>query len=257
MKINYSEWLPCSALRDIVRNYWLFEIPERYNDGQSFEFELMPENYISMVFVRLQDTHLVTYSGIRTHSMIKEIHPGTTLLGIRFNPWISIPELFSNKQDTMNQVVVCDEPMQFLCRDMLAAFGNNFNENVAVIEQTLLQFQQRFSVEMNEIIKYICLKLDDPDHKIQDIVKDIPMAIRPIQKQFKQITGLSMIEYRNIGRLRETAKSIFFHNNSISYSAMVGGFTDHAHFIHSFQKYMKSKSFKLYYQKNHVVAFKK
>lgn len=82
------------------------------------------------------------------------------------------------------------------------------------------------------------------------------MSVRVIQKHFKQITGLSMIDYRNIGRLRESAKSIFFHKNSISYSALLGGFTDHAHFIHSFQKYMAGKKFRTYYQESKLVALK-
>lgn len=257
MKIHYSEILPCQPLNDIVRNYWLFEIPEQYNNGLPFKFELMPENNLSIVFVRLHNTGLVTYSGIRTRSMIKEIFPGTTLLGIRFNPWISIPALFGKKQDTINQVIECDTNMQTLFKELFSNFGTDFTTNVSYIEEKLLQLTQSFTIHLDETSKYICLKLDDAEQKIQDIVTDIPMAIRPIQKQFKQTTGISMIEYRNIGRLRESTKSVCFHNNSISDSAMVGGFTDHAHFIHSFEKYMAGKRFQSFVQENKLVEFKK
>lgn len=256
MNIHYSELLPPTELNHLVRNFWLFEIPETIHNGRPFEFELMPELNLSMVFVKNPLKNVVTFSGVRNMHMKRMVYPGTMLTGIRFNPWVNIPSLFGNKLHTLNQVVECDEKIQDRYRHIMNTMDSQFDKNVEAIINELHNLEREHPVHCDEFVKYICFNLDGHEKKVSDILKDIPMSIRVIQKHFKQTTALSMIDYRNIGRLRESAKSIFFDQNSISYSALLGGFTDHAHFIHSFQKYMAGTRFKSYYQENKLVALK-
>ena len=75
-----------------------------------------------MVFVALRNKHLATFSGVRNVRMKRMVHPGTTLTGIRFNPWVNIPLLFGKKSLTLNQVVECPETVQIRYRDLMNFF---------------------------------------------------------------------------------------------------------------------------------------
>lgn len=70
------------------------------------------------------------------------------------------------------------------------------------------------------------------------------MSIRPVQKHFKKITGLTMAAYRNINRLRNTVTLIYNRQENITMAAFENGYTDHAHFMNTFKKLMVGTSLK-------------
>mgnify|MGYP000296465777 CR=1 FL=1 len=123
------------------------------------------------------------------------------------------------------------------------------------IERGLQRLVSHHQVQFDPLVKYICLQLSQHDKTVNEITKDIPMSIRPIQKHFKKITGLTMVEFRNIERLRASSKKIFYNKKGLSDTALEHGFTDHAHFIHSFQKYMLDVSMKTILAQTEIMNF--
>ena len=73
-------------------------------------------------------------------------------------------------------------------------------ENLSLIENCLEKLLSQTPIAKSELVQFICLELES-GKPVSEIVKQIPLSIRPIQKQFKSITGITMKQYANIVRL--------------------------------------------------------
>lgn len=241
--MTYTEIAPSENFKELIHSYWKFEIPAEFNNGKQFLFEVMPENKLSIVFLNVPHFKGATFLGIQSKRMQREIYPGSVFLGIRFNPWVSIEGLFDEKLTTSNQVTQL--PAHLL--DFFSEINpNNIPANFLDyerIENGLLKLTKQFKITSDQLVKYICLELEN-GHKIKDFSKDIPLSIRPVQKQFKKVTGVTMTEYRNINKLRKTVEMIYIKQENISSASFNNGYTDHSHFINTFKKYMRGTSLK-------------
>lgn len=235
--MTYTEKLPSENCKELIHSFWKFEVSSSYNGGRPFLFEVMPENKLSIVFVNLPHYKGASCMGIQSKRMKREIYPGSVFLGIRINPWINIEGLIEEKQTTANQVLeapgILHHFFTIINPSQIAADFSDFN----LLEEGLMNLSKHLKVIADPLIKYICLQLEE-GYKVTDIVKDIPMSIRPVQKQFKKITGLTMAGYRNINRLRNTVSQIYYKNRNITRAAFENGYTDHSHFMNEFKKFM-------------------
>jgi AraC-like DNA-binding protein len=243
--MTYTETVPSEQFKDLIHTYWKFEISENFNDGKPFLFEVMPENTLSIVFVNQPYYKGVTCLGVQTYRMKREIFPGTVFIGIRLNPWVCIEGLFKNKKTTVNQII---ELPTFLHKmfpeinpDKISAEFSDFG----LIEKGLLELIKSNKVTYDPLVKYICLQLES-GIKVKESTKEIPLSIRPIQKHFKKITGLTMAEFRNIHKLRNTVKTIYTRQENITNAAFENGYTDHSHFMSTFKKFMLGTSLKMF-----------
>lgn len=241
--MTYTEKSPSAALQHLVHSYWKFEISSDFNGGQPFLFEVMPENTLSMVFINVPHFKGATCLGVQTQRLKREIFPGSVFLGIRFNPWISIEGLFENKTATANQVLEFPVLLNELFADIhpgnLSADFSNFH----LLEKGLLRLTDHYKITADPLVKYLCLQLENGT-KINDFIPEVPLSIRPVQKQFKKITGLTMAQFRNIHRLRNTVKQIYLQQQNITHAAFENGYTDHSHFMNSFKKLMAGTTLK-------------
>ena len=89
----------------------------------------------------------------------------------------------------------------------------------------------------NELIKYICLLLEE-GHKVKDVVEELPLSIRPLQKLFKSSTGLSMKQYQDIARIRKTTIDLYTAQKDRYDILYTNGFFDQSHFINDFKRRM-------------------
>ncbi|MBL7828465.1 MAG: helix-turn-helix transcriptional regulator, partial [Saprospiraceae bacterium] len=214
-----------------------------FNSGKPFLFEVMPENKLSIVFVNVPHFKGITCLGIQAKRMKREIYPGSVFLGIRFNSWVCIEGLFEEKLSTSNQISTMPNRLHdFFSEVNPASLAANFS-NFELLEKGILDLSKHLKVTSDPLIKYISLQLEGGG-KIHDFAKDIPLSIRPVQKHFKKITGVTMAEYRNINRLRNTVAMIYNKQQKITTAAFENGYTDHSHFMSSFKKFMKGSSLK-------------
>jgi AraC-like DNA-binding protein len=121
------------------------------------------------------------------------------------------------------------------------------------IEKGLANLSNHFNITSDPLVKFICLQLDSGS-KINDLIKDIPLSIRPIQKHFKKITGMTMTEFRNINKLRNTVRMIHSKQMNISHAAFENGYTDHAHFMNTFKKRMLGSSLKHFLAQTETIS---
>ncbi|GAB4450672.1 MAG: hypothetical protein Fur0028_06210 [Bacteroidales bacterium] len=241
--MTYTETKPSDNLKDLIHSYWKFEISTDFNGGKPFLFEVMPENKLSIVFVNLPHFNGATCLGIQAKRMKREIYPGSVFLGVRFNPWVSIEGLFENKLATSNQITVLPSRiLDFFSEINPTNISADFS-NYELLEKGLFKLSKQLKLTSDPLIKYICLQLED-GCKINDFINDIPLSIRPIQKHFKKITGLTMTEYRNINTLRKTVELIYSQQQNIVTASFENGYTDHSHFMNTFKKYMLGTSLK-------------
>jgi AraC-like DNA-binding protein len=241
--MTYTEIAPSEKFKELIHSYWKFEIPAGFNNGRPFLFEVMPENKLSIVFVNVPHFKGATCLGIQAKRMQREIFPGSVFLGIRFNPWVGIDGLFVEKLTTSNQVT----PLSAHLHDFFSEINpTNIPADFSdfeLIEMGLLRLAKQFKITSNPLVKYICIELEKGS-KIKDFSKDIPLSIRPVQKQFKKATGISMTEYRNINKLRKTVEMIYTKQANIASASFTNGYTDHSHFMNTFKKYMLGTSLK-------------
>ena len=241
--MTYTEIAPSDKFKDLVHSYWKFEISPGFNNGKPFLFEVMPENTLSIVFINVPHFKGATCLGVQAKRMKREIFPGSVYVGIRINPWISIEGLFDNKITTANQVKEFPSSLHDMFSDIdpcnIAADFSQFH----LLEKGLANLSNKYHVTADPLVKYICLQLDN-DTRINDLVKEVPLSVRPLQKHFKKITGITMAAFRNINRLRNTVKLIYTQQEKITNAAFQNGYTDHSHFMNAFRKYMAGTTLK-------------
>lgn len=241
--MTYTETLPSDRMKEFIHSYWKFEISPDFNQGIPFLFEVMPENTLSIVFINVPHFKGATCLGVQAQRMKRELFPGSVYLGIRFNPWISIKELFEDKIKSANQVIPFPTRLNEIFADInpsnISADFNDFQ----LIEKGLVNLSNQYEIFADPLVKFLCLQLESQD-KIKDFIHEIPLSIRPVQKHFKKITGMTMVAYKNIYRLRNTVKLIYLQQEKITTAAFDNGYTDHSHFISTFKKFMLGTSLK-------------
>ena len=238
--MQYTETTLGDRFSDLILNIWKFEIPEK---AKHFVHEIIPENTFSVVFINQPYYSGIRILGPQTKKNRQLIYPGSIYLGIRFNPWINISSIHGNKYTIVNKTMQAPAIVTEIFSEVkpnLLAF--NFS-GYHLIEYGLQRLIANKQVVTDSLAKYICIRLIN-DIKIKELIKEIPLSIRPVQKHFKSVTGITMTDYRNILRLQSTVKSIYLEKNSITDAAFENGYTDHAHFINTFKKYMDSTSMK-------------
>lgn len=248
----YTEIAPSDKLKDIVHSYWKFEISTDFNSGKSFLFEVMPENTLSIVFINVPHFKGATCLGVQAKRMKREIFPGSVFLGIRFNAWVCIEGLFENKITTANQIKEFPSCLHELFSDInpcnISADFSNFH----LLEKGLFNLSNHYKITSDPLVKYLCLQLENGT-KINDFIRKVPLSVRPVQKHFKKITGMTMAEYRNINRLRNTVKLIYIEQEKITNAAFQNGYTDHSHFMKTFKKFMAGTSLKKFLKQTDTI----
>ncbi|MDX2245967.1 MAG: AraC family transcriptional regulator [Bacteroidia bacterium] len=185
----------------------------------------------------------VTCLGVQAKRMKREIFPGSVFLGIRFNPWVCIEGLFENKVTTANQIIEFPTYLHEIFSDINPYNVSADFSNYHLLEKGLFNLCNHYKITSDPLVKYLCLQLEQGT-KINDFIKEVPLSVRPLQKHFKKVTGITMAEYRNINRLRNTVILIYTQQEKITNAAFINGYTDHSHFMNSFKKFMVGTSLK-------------
>lgn len=235
--MKFKEFLPSEKAGAFIRNYWKFDIHETQEQRFPFLHESLPENTLSIVLIKRGAFKGIRYMGIQTKKFQQEIHEGASLLGIRIHPWIISPELFPPKSNLLNITAAFQQQAAELEKILKTDWGEDGRELVHEVEHACLDLFEQYQLEENELIKYICLLLEK-GHKVKDVVEELPLSIRPLQKLFKSSTGLSMKQYQDIARIRKTTIDLYTAQKDRYDILYTNGFFDQSHFINDFKRRM-------------------
>ncbi|MEM8889545.1 MAG: helix-turn-helix transcriptional regulator, partial [Bacteroidota bacterium] len=159
------------------------------------------------------------------------------LLGIRIHPWLISPELFPPKSDLLNITAAFQQQALELEKILETDWEENEKGLVREVENACLGLFRQYQLEENELIKYICLLLEK-GHKVKEVAEELPLSIRPIQKLFKSITGISMKQYQDIARIRKATIDLYTAQKDRYDILYTHGFFDQSHFINDFKRRM-------------------
>lgn len=103
-----------------------------------------------------------------------------------------------------------------------------------------------FYQEVDDRVKN-CIKIiktnDNEDNIFKDIKVNIGLSQSRLAHLFKKETGITISQYIISEKLRKSLQSVY-HDNSLTESALLGGFYDHPHFTKTFKKYFGIQPFK-------------
>ncbi|NVK52088.1 MAG: helix-turn-helix transcriptional regulator [Flavobacteriaceae bacterium] len=236
--MKYTEIVPSDKFNNLVLNYWTFEIPEATNEAQEFVHQIMPENTVSIVFINQPFYKGIRLLGPQTERLLQTIYPGSFYLGVRINPWVKIESIIPDKEQLINKTNPAPNFINNLFKEININFLSQNFTDYHLIEKGLLKLIENKKIVIDPLVKYICLQLTQ-DVKINQLIKSIPLSIRPVQKKFKSTTGMTMSNFRSIHRLQNTTRMVYLNKDSIVEAAFENNYTDHSHFINTFKKYMK------------------
>lgn len=245
----YREYPPSEKLQGIVLNYWSFEIDEKAQPSSPIQHITLPDNSVSVVLISQPYFQGVRMLGQHTHQFEQSIFPNSIYLGIRLLPWLNFtPALFERKK-ILNATAAALPLIETYFNDMASGLKEVDVHLIQKLESTFLQLINTCTIVQNDMIKYICLALDE-GVPIATIVDEVPFSVRVIQKKFKAHVGLTMRQYANTSRQRRLWTERLYEGKDIKELIYDYNFYDQAHFINHFKKIMKvpHSVFEAYYQ---------
>jgi len=199
--MKYTEYKSHIKLQDIIHKYWKFEVFEDNSISFPINHNTLPENKISIVIINQPYFNGIRILGPHLKNYNQHIVPNSIFFGIKLQPWITIGDLIIDKVDLVNST--CNAPdkiKKYFQSTLSEPIHIGFNA-IELIETALLNLFQEVVISSNTMVKYICLELDK-GKIISEVINDIPMSTRVIQKKFKTTTGITMKQYANINRQR-------------------------------------------------------
>ncbi len=231
----YKEVQPSKDLQEYIQNYWKFEVVENSDKTFPIQHETLPENTMSLVFINQPYFNGIRIMGPHIEKYTQSLFPNAIFLGIRIQPWLNIHSLTTNKVDILNKTLPSSPEVENHFKELQLVTGF---DNFTLFEKQVVSFLKRSTIQKNDMVKFICLQLNS-GKSIAEITSQIPASTRVIQKKFKETTGLTMKQYANIERQRNTWKAIMLENKNPLDAIIDNGFYDQSHFINEFKKIMK------------------
>lgn len=242
----YQEFQPADDLKPVIAHYWKVACHEVTGQApRPLDNETLPDNTISLVFINMPYLKGVRLLGPQIRNINREVFPGSIYFGVRFQPWISCPTLFQlERSKLINETVDTTIDFRAFFQTLSVEDFNPGFSNIPLFEADLRRLLHHHTLHKQDMIRFICVQLA-AGSSIADIVHELPLSIRPIQKKFKAYTGLSMRQYATIHQLRETWRAILKEQQASLGTILDQGYYDQAHFINTFRKYMHSPHRKL------------
>lgn len=235
--MKFKEFLPSEKAGTFIRNYWKFDIRESEEQNFPFLHESLPENTLSIVLIKRGRFQGIRYMGIQTKRFQQEIQEEASLLGIRIHPWLISPRLFPQKSELLNITAPFNHEAPGLMEILHADWEEDEQTLIQQIEIACLKLFSGIQMEENELVKYVCLLLEK-GIKVKEIADELPLSIRPLQKLFKSITGISMKQYQDIARIRKATIDLYTAQQDRFDIIYTHGFFDQSHFINDFKRKM-------------------
>ena len=234
--MDYKEYYPSKQFQKIIQSYWCFNVNKESSLNFPIQHETIPDSSVSIVLIKQPYFQGIRLLGPHTLKFSQPVFADSTYFGIRLFPWILIkPKLF----DKINILNKTAEAPYFIESHFNNLIGSHLTfPTVKSIENSLMLFLQELEVEENELVKFICLELEQ-GKSIASIVENVPFSVRVIQKKFKEVVGVTMKQYMSNIRQRKLWVDLLKKKNPKLDTILDHGYYDQPHFINEFKKKMQ------------------
>lgn len=235
--MEYQEYPAAPDLAPWVICHFCFSIPPA-DPPVPIDHTILPDGGVGLVFHTNSlnpELEWVRVTGPRTLNLRTPIFSGSTYVGSRFRPGVAGSLMGADSAALRNTIV--EAATVFPSFDFQA------------IRRALLAGQSPFAL-LDRAIAAIIPPRTQPDEqvaaaveailtsrgtiRIGELIKQIPLSERQLQKRFRYQVGLSMKELARICRLRHTIIDIVVREKD-QFEALYGaGYFDQAHFINEF-----------------------
>ncbi|UZO80385.1 helix-turn-helix domain-containing protein [Aquimarina sp. ERC-38] len=230
----YQEIKPSERLNAIIDSFWIFS-----QNKASENFKVLPDTCADLIFDLNQNKAFL--SGIMTNYQLRELTIESDLIGVRFKTE-KFGSLFEIPlYETKNLRTELSQIFPFYEENLLTELNNikqtlhkvDFLENFVI---TL--FQKNYNRQDNLVLSVVQkIRSLKGNIKISDIAKSNNISLRQLERRFKSYIGLTIKEFSNVVRFRNTKELInSFTETSLLEIAFDSGFFDHSHMNYEFNR---------------------
>ncbi len=236
----YQEYEVSPPLNSFILCYWKFLGPD---NGKPINHFITPDASPSLVFVSNPKYGFKGTSLFGPTKYISEtpVLDGSITMGIRFKPGYIFSLFGLTGQDLREQNIKPAPPMGNLDYQSALNLLDQKDAIFSFLDKELIKTIDTLQAHSNQVVKTaIQLILQSKGNiKIAELLKQIPLSERQLQKIFKREVGLSLKEFAITMRLRAAIISIELEKTDYQDVVFESGYYDQAHFIRDFSKLSK------------------
>ncbi len=255
----YQEINPDPSLKEYILCYWKFTVSELKDSEEPLRHFFPPDGCTSLIFVSIpkfqfKDTILFGPTKLITE---KPVIACSSILGIRLKPGI-VQQLFpilplDLKDQSLSPVPVLDNFDYGTIHEKLLEEGDHF----AFVNDWCRQVFSDRSIEFDPLVRQATELLFEAQGniKISEILRQVPLSERQLQKRFKREVGLTLKEFATAMRIRASIINLEIEKEDYQDTVFNSGYYDQAHFIRDFSNLSKISlpAFKSYIRNIHHV----
>lgn len=250
MSVQFQEIAPSEILQPYIENYW----QAKFNpiSTQTLSFKVIPRGVVELV-LHLSDFHCDleinnewsqspdhTLIGLWTEAYEVRFQKKVEVMGIRFKP-DGFYALFGIPAAEFNH---CAADMENVLGRAFRDYANRLREADSIQEQ--LKQTEDFLVKMlqknHQALPYLqfaaeLIRNESSEISVDQLSQKVFISPRQLEREFKNVIGISPKTYIRIARLHQAQKLIrqrqFSNLAQLSYQC---GYFDQSHFIRDFKK---------------------
>ncbi|MBU3822066.1 helix-turn-helix transcriptional regulator [Flavobacteriaceae bacterium XHP0103] len=250
MNVRFSEYQPAVPLRAFVQSFWIGDF--NVNSENNFQQAVIPNGCVELI-IHLTNDHCelvkedswnkspeFTLIGLQTKSYNVKFNDLVKVFGIRFNPEgiyniFGVPPSYftSTFEDSKDVLGVDFDDYCSRLREL-----KSVEEQIELTENYLFEKLRKALTVGIDYIK-IASGIIRRHHgliTLDDLIKQIPIGARQLQREFKNKFGITAKEYMRLSRLN-AIQNYMQTNTAINLTALTyeQGFSDQSHFTKEFK----------------------
>lgn len=236
----YQEIKVHPALQKYILCYWKFEVPYIVSDVTHIHHYIIPDGCASMVFcyhphfskcfsILVGPTKNVTETDVFAKSVY---------VGVRFRPGVT-REIFGLSGEQLRDQIHRPAPnLPNFDDEKIYGEIHNGTTVFATLDEELLKFFEKLQPDVDKLVGQATdLIINSKGNlKIAELIRQLPLSERQLQKRFRQAVGLTLKEFATIMRVRASVIQLELEKEDYQSTVYNSGYFDQAHFIRDFSR---------------------
>jgi AraC-like DNA-binding protein len=246
--VKYKEYLPHASLQGHVKCFWVME--RTYTAEHPAE-DVTPDAFIELILnfgapyrlgaVDAPDREMprAILVGLQKKPLLFWCEGTVKLVATRFFAWGGLPFLADQAHGLNNLPATLGREWDGLATRVEPAIrANDYDAAVRVVEDHLIEKLLTATVDLKQIQTAAqMLHLKKGQFRVTELAEHCHVSSRQLQRQFRDVVGLSPKALARAIRFEEVRKRLMFDpDQSLTDLAHEFGYTDQAHFIRDFKE---------------------